>query len=144
MSTTRARSRRDSSSGTAPRLGSRSRSARRMSTARQASRSKSCLGERIQVMVVGLGMVGIAFIEKLLTLDVEGRYFVRTCGEEPTYAYNRVGLTEYFQHRNIEDLYLNDVSWYAQQNPQHFAFHIGEQVRLPAPELTSRSPTSTL
>lgn len=35
---------------------------------------------------------------------------------------------EYFQHRNVEDLYLNDVSWYAEQNPEHFAFHIGEQV----------------
>lgn len=130
MSTTRARSRRDSSSGTAPRIGNRSRSTRRTGTARQASRSKACLPaeRRIQVMVVGLGMVGIAFIEKLLTLDVEGRYFVRTCGEEPTYAYNRVGLTEYFQHRNIEDLYLNDVSWYAKQSPDHFAFHIGEQV----------------
>lgn len=83
---------------------------------------------RIQVMVVGLGMVGIAFIEKMLTLDTRGKYFIRTCGEEPTLAYNRVGLTEYFQHRNIEDLYLNDVSWYAEQNPEHFAFHIGEQV----------------
>ncbi|GFZ50204.1 Nitrite reductase [NAD(P)H] [Saitozyma sp. JCM 24511] len=85
-------------------------------------------GDRIQVMVVGLGMVGIAFIEKMLTLDVAGKYFIRTCGEEPMVAYNRVGLTEYFQHRNVEDLYLNDVSWYAEQNPEHFAFHIGEQV----------------
>ncbi|KAL7420621.1 hypothetical protein Q5752_004572 [Cryptotrichosporon argae] len=85
-------------------------------------------GDRIQVMVVGLGMVGIAFIEKMLTLDVAGRYFIRTCGEEPHYAYNRVGLTEYFAHRNIADLYLNDVSWYAAQNPDHFAFHLSEQV----------------
>ncbi|OCF75267.1 nitrite reductase [NAD(P)H], large subunit [Kwoniella mangroviensis CBS 8886] len=84
--------------------------------------------DRIQVMVVGLGMVGIAFIEKMLTLDVAGKYFIRTCGEEPVVAYNRVGLTEYFQHRNVEDLYLNDVSWYAKQNPEHFAFHIDEQV----------------
>jgi nitrite reductase (NAD(P)H) len=38
-------------------------------------------------------------------------------------------MIEYFQHRNIEDLYLNDVGWYAKQNPEHFAFHIGEQVR---------------
>lgn len=60
-------------------------------------------------MVVGLGMVGIgqclalqvsaggltsiAFIEKMLTLDTAGRYFIRTCGEEPMVAYNRVGLT---------------------------------------------------
>lgn len=35
---------------------------------------------------------------------------------------------EYFQHRNIEDLYLHDASWYAEQDPDHFAFHIGEQV----------------
>lgn len=40
-------------------------------------------------------------------------------------------MVEYFQHRNIEDLYLNDVGWYAKQNPEHFAFHIGEQVRTP-------------
>lgn len=44
-------------------------------------------------MVVGLGMVGIAFIEKMLALDTAGVYFLRTCGEEPTLAYNRVGLT---------------------------------------------------
>ena len=48
---------------------------------------------RLEVMVVGLGMVGIAFIEKLLSSDDRGRYFVRTCGEEPVVAYNRVGLT---------------------------------------------------
>ncbi|GAA5857736.1 hypothetical protein JCM1840_000889 [Sporobolomyces johnsonii] len=73
-------------------------------------------------------MVGIAFIEKLLNLDEEGRYFIRTCGEEDHLAYNRVGLTEYFQHRNVEDLYLNSPSWYAEQLPNRFAFSIGEQV----------------
>lgn len=34
-----------------------------------------------------------AFIEKMLSLDTAGKYFIRTCGEEPHYAYNRVGLT---------------------------------------------------
>jgi NAD(P)H-nitrite reductase large subunit len=37
-----------------------------------------------------------AFIEKMLTLDTAGRYFIRTCGEEPMVAYNRVGLTGQF------------------------------------------------
>lgn len=37
-------------------------------------------------------------------------------------------ILEYFQHRNIEELYLNDASWYAAQEPDRFAFHIGEQV----------------
>ena len=44
-------------------------------------------------------MVGIAFIEKMLSLDEAGDYFIRTCGEENFLAYNRVGLTEYFEHR---------------------------------------------
>ena len=33
-------------------------------------------------------------------------------GEEPHVAYNRVGLTEFFQHRKVEDLYLNPKEWY--------------------------------
>ena len=70
---------------------------------------------RTSIFVVGLGMVGMAFLEsescsscsavasradavqlqraEMLTLDVDGRYFIRSCGEEPHYAYNRVGLT---------------------------------------------------
>lgn len=32
-------------------------------------------------------------------------------GEEPHLAYNRVGLTSYFQHRQIENLYLNPREW---------------------------------
>lgn len=50
------------------------------------------VGQRERVFVVGLGMVGIAFIEKLLNLDVSKRYHITTCGEEPHFAYNRVGL----------------------------------------------------
>lgn len=37
-------------------------------------------------------------------------------------------LAEYFQHRNIDELYLNDPSWYASHQPDRFSFHIGEQV----------------
>jgi len=42
-----------------------------------------------------------AFIEKMLTLDTAGRYFIRTCGEEPMVAYNRVGLTGQYPLENI-------------------------------------------
>ena len=49
--------------------------------------------KRKKVVVVGLGMVGIAFIEKLLKYDVKRReYDVIVIGEEPHLAYNRVGL----------------------------------------------------
>ncbi|KAF4998563.1 hypothetical protein FGRMN_3090 [Fusarium graminum] len=43
-----------------------------------------------RVVVVGLGMVGIAFIEKLLKYDAKAKeYAVTVVGEEPYLAYNR-------------------------------------------------------
>ncbi|KAF9480635.1 nitrite reductase [Pholiota conissans] len=89
------------------------------------------------IFVCGLGMVGIAFIEKLLDLDQKQKYFIITCGEEVHFAYNRVGLTEYFEHRNVENLYLNPPSWYAEQQPDRFRYYLSEAV-------TSISPTEHL
>lgn len=67
---------------------------------------------RKRVVVVGLGMVGIAFIEKLMKLDAKRReYDIIVIGEEPHLAYNRVGLTSFFQHRQVENLYLNPHEW---------------------------------
>lgn len=67
---------------------------------------------RKRIVVVGLGMVGVAFIEKLLKFDVKRReYDVIVIGEEPHLAYNRVGLTSFFQHREVENLYLNPKEW---------------------------------
>lgn len=55
---------------------------------------------RQTIFVVGLGMVGMAIIEKILDLDKDaGKYFIRTVGEEDHLAYNRVGLTEFFEVR---------------------------------------------
>lgn len=51
--------------------------------------------------------------EKLLRLDARAReYDVTVIGEEPHLAYNRVGLTSFFAHRSVEQLYLNPLSWY--------------------------------
>ncbi|KAL1871672.1 Nitrite reductase [NAD(P)H] [Diaporthe australafricana] len=74
------------------------------------------VGSRKKIVVVGLGMVGIAFIEKLLKLDIRTReYDVIVIGEEPHLAYNRVGLTSFFEHRKVDQLYLNPLSWYEGQ-----------------------------
>ncbi|CAN8098068.1 unnamed protein product [Discula destructiva] len=70
-------------------------------------------GSRKKIVVVGLGMVGISFIEKLLKLDTRTRlYDITVIGEEPHLAYNRVGLTSFFEHRKVEQLYLNPLHWY--------------------------------
>ncbi|KAK5288293.1 hypothetical protein LTR16_003392, partial [Cryomyces antarcticus] len=70
--------------------------------------------KRTRIVVVGLGMVGISFIEKLMKFDVKRReYDIVVIGEEPHLAYNRVGLTSFFQHREVENLYLNPKEWYS-------------------------------
>jgi nitrite reductase (NAD(P)H) len=71
---------------------------------------------RKRAVVVGLGMVGIAFIEKLLKYDLQGgrdEWEIIAFGEEPHIAYNRVGLTQYFTNRSLEALYLNPLDWYS-------------------------------
>lgn len=50
--------------------------------------------------------------EKLMKLDAKRReYDITVIGEEPYLAYNRVGLTSFFQHRKVENLYLNPEEW---------------------------------
>ncbi|CAK1361516.1 Nitrite reductase [NAD(P)H] [Cercospora beticola] len=84
---------------------------------------------RKRIVVVGLGMVGVAFIEKLLKLDVKRReYDITVIGEEPHLAYNRVGLTSFFQHREAENLYLNPASWYASMPEGSLSYHLNTLV----------------
>lgn len=69
-------------------------------------------GNRKKIVVVGLGMVGISFIEKLLKLDARSReYDILVFGEEPYLSYNRVGLTSFFEHRQVDSLYLKPREW---------------------------------
>ncbi|KAI0386424.1 nitrite reductase [Hypomontagnella monticulosa] len=86
--------------------------------------------KRTKVVVVGLGMVGIAFIEKLLKLDARAReYDIVVIGEEPHLAYNRVGLTSFFNHRKVENLYLNPKEWYATYTPDNkLSYHLNTLV----------------
>jgi nitrite reductase (NAD(P)H) len=37
-------------------------------------------------------------------------------GEEKHVAYNRVGLTTFFEHRKVENLYLNPLEWVRRSN----------------------------
>lgn len=86
-------------------------------------------GRKKKVVVVGLGMVGIAFVEKLLKLDAKRHeYDVVVIGEEPHLAYNRVGLTSFFQHRQVESLYLNPEEWYKSHPTESFNYHLNTLV----------------
>jgi nitrite reductase (NADH) large subunit len=65
------------------------------------------------VVVVGNGMVGHRFCERLAAFDAPGEYRVVVFGEEPRPAYDRVHLTKYFEHRRAEKLALATPQWYA-------------------------------
>ncbi|OJJ49898.1 hypothetical protein ASPZODRAFT_109754 [Penicilliopsis zonata CBS 506.65] len=84
--------------------------------------------QREKIVIVGLGMVAISFIEKVIKLDSEKRFEIVVIGEEPHVAYNRVGLSTFFEHRKIEDLYLNPKEWYGSNADRGLSYHLNTQV----------------
>lgn len=76
------------------------------------------------IVVVGNGMVGQRFCEKLVQYDVDRRYRLVTFCEEPRAAYDRVGLTSFFAHRDAEKLLLARIDWYREHGVE---VHLGER-----------------
>ena len=62
-------------------------------------------------------------------MDAKRReYDIIVIGEEPHLAYNRVGLTSFFQHRKAENLYLNPQDWYAKAPEGALNYHLNTRV----------------
>ncbi|MFQ5580111.1 MAG: nitrite reductase large subunit NirB [Nitrospiria bacterium] len=77
-----------------------------------------------KIVVIGNGMVGQRFCEKLVAFDTEKKYRITTFCEEPRAAYDRVGLTSFFAHRDAEKLMLSKMAWYEEQGVE---LHIGDR-----------------
>ena len=80
--------------------------------------------KRRNVVVIGNGMVGQRFCEKLVESDVHHRYRITTFCEEPRAAYDRVGLTSFFAHRDAEQLMMTRMEWYRANGVE---LHIGDR-----------------
>lgn len=80
--------------------------------------------ERSTIVVIGNGMVGHRFCEKLVEFDVARRYRIVTFCEEPRAAYDRVGLTSFFAHRDAEKLLLARLDWYREHGIE---LHLGDR-----------------
>ena len=91
---------------------------------RQPQTAPSTHAVRKTVVVVGNGMVGLRFCEKLVEFDTTGMYRVVTFCEEPRAAYDRVGLTTFFAHRDAEKLMLARREWYQEHGIE---LHIGDR-----------------
>ena len=69
-------------------------------------------------------MVGQRFCERLVEFDTERRFRIVTFCEEPRAAYDRVGLTSFFAHRDAEKLMLARREWYAENGVE---LHLGDR-----------------
>lgn len=69
---------------------------------------------KARIVIVGNGMVGHRFCERLVEHGVQQRHRVIVFGEEPCSAYDRVHLSEYFATRDPSALSLGSKDWYAQ------------------------------
>ncbi len=76
------------------------------------------------VVVIGNGMVGQRFCEKLVEFDTRHEFRIVTFCEEPRAAYDRVGLTSFFAHRDAEKLMMARQDWYAENGVQ---LHLGDR-----------------
>lgn len=70
------------------------------------------------VVIIGNGMVGHKFCEKLVSKSTN--FQLTVFGEEPRIAYDRVHLSSYFDGKTVEDLSLSTTDWYRENNIQLF------------------------
>jgi len=66
------------------------------------------------LVVVGNGMVGHNFVEKLVDANLLDHFEVHIFGEEPRPAYDRVYLSSYFSGKSADDLSLVPPGFYEQ------------------------------
>ncbi len=65
-----------------------------------------------KIIIIGNGMVGYKFCEKLRAKAGKDQFAISVYGEEPIPAYDRVHLSEYFTNQSEEKLQMADRNWY--------------------------------
>jgi nitrite reductase (NADH) large subunit len=71
-----------------------------------------------KVVVVGNGMVGYKFCEKLVAKGGNEQFDIIVFGEEPRPAYDRVHLSAYFGEKTIAELTMAPLEWYSENQIQ--------------------------
>lgn len=79
----------------------------------------------MNILIIGNGMVGYKFCEKLIAKSNSLHFNITVFGEEIRPAYDRVHLSEYFAGKSAEDLTMAPASWYAENN---ITLHLGDPI----------------
>jgi len=74
----------------------------------------------MNIVVIGNGMVGYKFCEKLTAKTSADRFRLTVFGEEPRPAYDRVHLSAYFSGTSVDELTMAPIDWYLDQNIRLF------------------------
>ncbi|SHG11053.1 assimilatory nitrite reductase (NAD(P)H) large subunit precursor [Fodinibius roseus] len=81
------------------------------------------ISDRKEIVVVGNGMVGYKFCEKLVAKQGNEAFNITVFGEEPRPAYDRVQLSSYFAGADEDDLQMAPEEWYEEKG---IALYTGE------------------
>ncbi len=68
------------------------------------------------IVVIGNGMVGHRFVERLVEFDTGLQYQIVAFCEEPRPAYNRVNLTKFFEYKDSGPLMMAKPDWYHEKS----------------------------
>jgi nitrite reductase (NADH) large subunit len=79
----------------------------------------------MNILIIGNGMVGYKFCEKLIAKSNPNQFNITVFGEEVRPAYDRVHLSEYFAGKSAEDLSMAPATWYAENN---ITLHLGDPI----------------
>jgi nitrite reductase (NADH) large subunit len=80
----------------------------------------------MKIVVVGNGMVGYKFCEKLIAKTACPNFQIVVFGEETRPAYDRVHLSEFFAGKSADDLSMAPADWYSANN---ILLHLGDPVQ---------------
>jgi nitrite reductase (NADH) large subunit len=81
--------------------------------------------KKLKLVMVGNGMAGVRTLEELLKVAPD-IYDITVFGSEPYANYNRILLSPVLAgEQTIQDIMLNDVDWYAENN---ITLHLGKSI----------------
>jgi nitrite reductase (NADH) large subunit len=93
--------------------------------------------EKPNLVVVGNGMVGYKFCEKLVAKGGLEYFNVIVFGEEPRPAYDRVHLSEFFTGKSADDLLMAPSRWYIENKIQLYTHDKVVKINKAAKEITT-------
>ena len=65
-----------------------------------------------KILIVGNGMTGFRFCQKLVEKSLNHSFTITIIGEEPHVAYDRVHLTDYYTGTPLHEMEMAPRSWY--------------------------------